>query len=117
MDGRFMRVRDGFPVQTIHQMLYAGKLPKLMLKRRGYPHEACAPAKEVINCQCQALIRSVTAMDEDEYNRLKQRAGSIGLNGTYKGFEDFKNKYLKASKNKALRCIMVVVKTMMHKPQ
>lgn len=61
-----------------------------------YPCESGAPAGEVIKCQCKALTRSVTALDEDEYNRLKTRAESVGLKGNYRDFEDFKKKYLKA---------------------
>lgn len=52
-------------------------------------------ASEDINCRCALLQRARWALDEDELNKLKERAEYYGLDKT-KDFADFKKKYLKA---------------------
>lgn len=55
----------------------------------GKPEEDC-------NCRCVALTRAKWALDEDELKTLKDRAEYFELDKT-KDFEEFKEKYLKAS--------------------
>ena len=54
----------------------------------GDPAEDC-------NCRCALLTRARWALDQDELNTLKERAKYFGLDKT-KGFDDFKEKYLKS---------------------
>lgn len=65
-------------------------------KKAMYPGGFGDPAEDC-NCRCQLLQRARLALDEDELNTLKQRAEYFGLDKT-DDFEDFKNKYLKATK-------------------
>lgn len=53
-------------------------------------------ASEDCNCRCAILQRARWALDEEELNELKERAEYYGLDKS-KDFEDFQNKYLKAS--------------------
>lgn len=54
--------------------------------------------EEDINCRCVSLTRARWALDDDELETLKKRAEFFGLDKT-KDFEDFKKKYLKATKS------------------
>lgn len=54
-------------------------------------------ASQDIHCRCVLLQRAKWALDEDELNTLKERAKYFGLDKT-DSFEDFKGKYLDASK-------------------
>lgn len=49
-----------------------------------------------INCRCTMLQRAKWALDQDELDRLKNRAEFFDLDKS-KSFEDFKEKYLKAA--------------------
>lgn len=62
-----------------------------------FPGDPNGKAAEVINCRCVSLSRARWALDEDELNTLKERASYYGLDKS-KTFEDFKEKYLAASK-------------------
>ena len=53
-------------------------------------------ARNVINCRCCLLQRSVEAINEAELEILKKRAEYFGLDKS-KDFEDFKKKYLKSA--------------------
>ena len=53
-------------------------------------------AKQVCNCRCCLLSKPRWALDDDELNRLKERAEYYGLDKT-KDFEEFKKKYLQAT--------------------
>ncbi len=55
-------------------------------------------AGEDINCRCACLQRAKWALDEDELQTLKDRASYYGLDKT-DNFNDFKAKYLDATKN------------------
>lgn len=57
----------------------------------GSPNEDC-------NCRCALLQRARWALDEDELETLKKRAAYYELDKT-ENLEDFKKKYLKASKD------------------
>lgn len=59
----------------------------------GDPAEDC-------NCRCACLTRARWALDEDELQTLKDRAEYYGLDKT-KNFDDFKEKYLKASEEES----------------
>lgn len=63
-----------------------------------YPGDSSGTAAEVINCRCACLQRARWALDEDELQTLKDRAEYFGLDKT-DSFEDFKKKYLDATKN------------------
>ena len=65
-----------------------------------YPSGFGDPAEDV-NCRCALLQRAVWNLDEDELQKLKERAAYFGLDKTKK-FEDFKKKYLKAAKSEAI---------------
>jgi SPP1 gp7 family putative phage head morphogenesis protein len=62
-----------------------------------YPADDNAPAAEVINCRCALLQRAKWALGYDELETQKKRAAYFGLDKT-QNFEDYKQKYLKASK-------------------
>ena len=66
-----------------------------------YPGDPSGSAAEVINCRCACLTRARWALDDDELQTLKDRAGYFGLDKT-KDFEDFKQKYLQASTSKEI---------------
>jgi hypothetical protein len=61
-----------------------------------FPGDPSGGAEEVVNCRCALLQRARWALDDAELNTLKERAEYFGLDKT-KNFEDFKEKYLKAS--------------------
>ena len=65
-------------------------------KKAMYPGEFGDPAEDC-NCRCVALTRARWALDADELNILKDRAKHFGLDKT-KDFNDFKSKYLNATK-------------------
>jgi len=51
-------------------------------------------ARNVCNCRCCLLQRAKWALDEEEFQALKERAAYFGLDKS-KDFEEFKQKYLK----------------------
>ena len=61
-----------------------------------FPGDPSGKAAEVVNCRCALLQRARWALDEDELQRLKDRAEYYGLDKT-ENFEDFKKQYLKAA--------------------
>lgn len=61
-----------------------------------FPGDPNGSAAEVVNCRCTSNSRARWALDEDELQTLKERAEYFGLDKT-KNFEDYTNKYLKAS--------------------
>lgn len=65
-------------------------------KKAMYPGGFGDPAEDC-NCRCASLTRARWGLDEAELQTLKDRAAYFGLDKT-KDFDDFKNKYLKASK-------------------
>lgn len=56
-------------------------------------------AGNVINCRCQILQRARWALDDDELEKLKDRADYFGLDKA-KGFEEFKEKYMETFNEK-----------------
>lgn len=62
-----------------------------------YPGGFNDPAEDC-NCRCALLQRAKWALDDDELSTLKERAEYFGLDKT-KDFEEYKEKYLKASDN------------------
>ena len=65
-------------------------------KKAMYPGKFNDPGQDC-NCRCVALTRARSALDEKELATLKERAEYFGLDKT-EDFEDFKKKYLKATK-------------------
>ena len=65
-------------------------------KKAMYPGKFNDPGEDC-NCRCVALTRARSALDEKELETLKERAAFFGLDKTG-DFEDFKKKYLKATK-------------------
>lgn len=65
-------------------------------RRAKYPGGFGDPAEDC-NCRCTLLTRAVAALDLDELRILKDRANHFGLDKT-KDFEEFKKKYLDATK-------------------
>lgn len=65
-------------------------------KKAMYPGDFGDPAEDC-NCRCQCLQRARWALDEKELQTLKDRAEFFGLDKA-KDFEEFKTKYLKATK-------------------
>lgn len=65
-----------------------------------FPGDPSGAAAEVINCRCALLQRAKWALDEDELETLKERAAYFGLDKA-ENFEDFKKKYLEASRYSA----------------
>lgn len=55
-------------------------------------------ASEDINCRCALLQRARWALDDDELNKLKEKAEYFGLDKT-EDFDDFRNKYLRSIKS------------------
>ena len=81
LDGQIREVDEPFEAGG-RQVMYPGRF--------GTPDQDC-------NCRCVALTRARWALDEKELETLKERAASFGLDKT-EDFEDFKKKYLKATK-------------------
>lgn len=81
LDGQIREIEEPFEVGS-KEVVAPGYV--------GDPAEDC-------NCRCVSLARARWALDEDELQTLKDRAEFFGLDKT-KDFEDFKEKYLKASK-------------------
>ena len=76
-----------------------------------YPGDSKGGAAEVVNCRCALLQRAKWALDEDELETLKQRAGYFGLDKA-DDFNDFKKKYLNAvEKVKAMPAGFIPAKT------
>lgn len=73
------------------------------------PSDPDAPAAEVVNCRCRMFQIGKWELDDEELDRLKERAAFYGLDKTAE-FDDFKKKYLKAadeeSKQQAYREMM-----------
>ena len=65
-------------------------------KKAMYPGKFNDPGEDC-NCRCVALTRARSALDKKELETLKERAEFFGLDKT-EDFEDFKKKYLKATK-------------------
>lgn len=63
-----------------------------------HPGDPAGGAAEVIRCRCALLQRARWALDEDELKTLKKRADYFGLDKA-DSFEDFKKKYLGATRN------------------
>ena len=63
-----------------------------------YPGDPSGSAAEVVNCRCALLQRAKWALDDTELQTLNERAEYYGLDKT-KNFEEYKEKYLKASKS------------------
>jgi hypothetical protein len=64
-------------------------------KKAMFPGDFGDPAEDC-NCRCASLTRARWGLDESELDTLKERAKFFGLDKT-KDFDDFKNKYLKAT--------------------
>lgn len=62
-----------------------------------FPSDFGDPAED-INCRCALLQRARWALDEDELQTLQERAAYFGLDKT-NSFNDFKDKYLTATKS------------------
>ena len=62
-----------------------------------FPGDPDGGAAEVCNCRCALLQRARWDLDKDELETLKKRAAYFGLDKS-KNFEDFKEKYIEASK-------------------
>ena len=80
-----------------HQML-DGQIRELDEKFSNglmYPGDPSGSAAEVINCRCILLQRARWAMDQEELDRLKERASFYGLDKEAE-FDQFRKKYLKA---------------------
>lgn len=82
LDGKIVEVEDEF-VHSGHKALYPGGFGVAGLD---------------INCRCRIVQRAKWALDEEELERLKERAKKFDLDKT-KDFEDFKKKYLDATKS------------------
>lgn len=81
LDGQIREVDEPFEAGG-KKVMYPGKF--------GDPSQDC-------NCRCVALTRARWALDEKELETLKERAEFFGLDKT-SDFEEYKQKYLKASK-------------------
>lgn len=80
LDGQIRELDEPFEVEGIKVMYPSG----------------FGIAGEDINCRCALLQRAKWMLDDDELERLKQRAAYFGLDKT-KDFSDYKAKYLKAA--------------------
>ncbi len=78
LDGQIRELDEPFEVDGIKVM---------------YPSDF-GMASEDINCRCALRQRARWALDEEELNKLKERAAYYGLDKT-KDFDDFRKKYLK----------------------
>lgn len=65
-----------------------------------FPGDPSGGAAEVVNCRCTSNTRARWALDDAELQTLKERAEYFGLDKT-ENFEDFKQKYLKATEGVA----------------
>ena len=65
-----------------------------------FPGDSSGPAAEVINCRCVSKTRARWALDEDELQKLRDRAAYFGLDKT-ENFEEFRAKYLQAAKEES----------------
>lgn len=83
LDGQVREVGQMFEYGG-HRVMYPGAF--------GDPSQDC-------NCRCVALTRARWALDEKELETLKERAAYFGLDKT-EDFEDYKKKYLKATKER-----------------
>jgi SPP1 gp7 family putative phage head morphogenesis protein len=81
LDGQIREVDEPFEVDGMKAMM---------------PGDFGRP-EEDINCRCVSLTRAKWALDDDELKTLNERAEFFELDKA-KDFEDFKKKYLKASK-------------------
>lgn len=81
LDGQIREVDEPFEVDGMKAMM---------------PGDFGRP-EEDINCRCVSLTRAKWALDDDELKTLNERAEFFELDKA-KVFEDFKKKYLKASK-------------------
>ena len=81
LDGQIREIDEPFKMGK-YEAMYPGKF--------NDPSQDC-------NCRCVALTRARSALDEKELETLKERAAYFGLDKT-EDFEDFKKKYLKATK-------------------
>lgn len=95
LDGRTRtthRLLDGQIRETDEYFEIAGK-------KARYPGDFGDPAEDC-NCRCALLTRAKWALDEDELKTLQDRAKYFGLTKDKKQtFADYKEKYLKATKN------------------
>lgn len=80
LDGQIREVDEPFEIDG-KEAMYPGGF--------GYAEEDC-------NCRCKALTRAKWALDDEELQRMKERAKFFELDKT-DNFEDFKKKYLKAT--------------------
>lgn len=62
-----------------------------------HPKARGGKAEEVINCRCEVGNPARWSLDEDDLERMKQRAAFFGLDKT-KNIEEFREKYLNAVK-------------------
>jgi hypothetical protein len=76
------------------------ELDKPFSNKLMFPGDPNGGAAEVCNCRCALLQRARWALDEDELETLKERAAYFGLDKS-KNFDDFKKKYIEASRFKA----------------
>lgn len=81
LDGQIREVDEPFTIGT-KKAMYPGEF--------GDPSEDC-------NCRCLALTRARKALDADELKTMQERAAFFKLDKT-KNFEEFKAKYLEATK-------------------
>ena len=65
-----------------------------------FPGDPSGGAAEVVNCRCTSNTRARWALDDEELQTLKDRAAFFGLDKT-ESFEDYTEKYLKASEIQA----------------
>ncbi len=84
LDGQIREIDEPFEAGG-YKVMYPGKF--------GKPGQDC-------NCRCVALTRARSALDEKELDTLRKRAEFFGLDKV-EDFEDFKRKYLKATKKDA----------------
>ena len=78
------------------QIREIGEPFKMGGKKAMYPGKFGDPGQDC-NCRCVALTRVRSALNEKELETLKERAEYFGLDKT-EDFEDFKKKYLNATK-------------------
>ena len=64
------------------------------------PSDPSGKASEVVNCRCRMFQIGKWELDEEELERLKERAAFYGLDKTSE-FDDFRKKYLKAAEAEA----------------